>query len=210
MKALLQTVSLLLAIDTFALGFIEISDDTFFYQLETAVDPIAGVYSVRGIPDGEFRIFLSPNQGNLHIPEIYGGSQCNSCWSLIQDGNGSVLAIAGANTLSNIDFTPELGASISGFLVDVLDLNANYDIGLIMVFNELNNNLAFITIEGNMLDPLNDGAYTVGGLLAGSYYVQGGDLGRQYFQRELFESIPCPWTGCDRGEGDPVNRVRPE
>jgi len=53
-------------------------------------------------------------------------------------------------------------------------------------------------------DPLADGSYSIGGLLPGSYYVQGGDLGRDFYQRELYANRPCYWSGCDRGLGDAV------
>lgn len=191
------------AVETLSFSLVNTDESVPNYQVIGTFSS-GGLYSIKGIPDGVYRLYLHPLENNMHVPEIYGGPQCNLCWPLVQDGIGSTLTIASANTISNVDFSVELGASISGFLVDQTDLQAHYDYGLIMIFNELNYNLAAFYVEGDLVDPLNDGSYTIGGLLAGSYYVQGGDLGRQYYQRELFESIPCPYSGCNRGDGDPV------
>jgi len=57
---------------------------------------------------------------------------------------------------------------------------------------------------GTNYDPAADGSFTVGGLLPGSYYIQGGDQGQEFYQRELFANKPCYFSGCDRGTGDAV------
>jgi hypothetical protein len=178
--------------------------NTNSYYMFAEVDPSTGVYSISGIPDGNYRMHLDPSLENLHIPQIWGGPECNNCPTLVYDGTGSLINIASANTVNNIDFSLNVGASISGFLVDNNTLQPLPDIGLVMVFNELNYNLAYIILYGTNYIPEADGSYTVGGLLPGSYYVQGGDLGRDFYQRELFENNPCYWSGCDRGSGDAV------
>jgi hypothetical protein len=180
------------------------TDENETYNTFANVDTNTGDYSITGIPDGDYRLYLEPNENNLHIPQIFGGPECNSCSRLVYDGTGTVLSIVAANTINNIDFSLNVGASISGFLVDNNTLQPLMEYGLVMVFNELNHNLAYIIVYGTNLDAKATGAYTVGGLLSGSYYVQGGDLGREFYQRELFENRPCYYSGCDRGLGDPV------
>lgn len=167
-----------------------------------------GSYIIRGIPDGDYRLYLEPDSNsptpNLHIPAIYGGPQCNGCSRMVYDGIGSLLTISSANALTAIDFSVSLGASISGNIVDNDTLNPLMEIGLIMVFNELNINLAYTIVYGTNYDAAADGSYFLGGLLAGSYYVQGGDLGREFYRRELYNNRECYYAGCNRGDGDPV------
>lgn len=195
----------MLPVSTLEVELFNTDSNTPYYYIYTDLDQVTGDYIARGVPAGNYRSYLTASyENNMHIPEIYGGPQCNICYPLVEDGIGSVLAVAGGVTLSNIDFSVEVGASISGFLVDQIDLQPHYDYGAIYVFNELNYLIAYVIVYGNEFNPVGDGSYTVGGLLPGSFYIQGGDLGRRYYQRELFESIPCPYSGCDRGDGDPV------
>lgn len=201
----LSNVNTGLPVTTLTVQLINTDENADSYAVVADIDQVTGDYVIRGIPDGIYRAYLSSQSDvNEHIPQIYGGPQCNVCSVLVYDGIGSTLTIAGANNLINIDWTLEVGASISGFLVDQLDLQPHYYYGAIYVFNELNYLIDAIIVYGDEADPVDDGSYTVGGLLPGSYYVQGGDLGTKYYQRELFESIPCPYSGCDRGDGDPV------
>jgi len=177
------------------------------YYLAATVNTTTGVYSIKGMPDGNYRMYLSANYfatPNFHIPQVYGGPQCNSCYSLVSSGVGSVLTIAAANTVNNVDFMLNLGASISGKVVDALTMNPLKELAFVMVFDELNYNLASFYMFGTNTDPNATGDYTIGGLLPGSYYVQGGDLGREFYQRELFNNRPCYYSGCDRGMGDAV------
>lgn len=177
------------------------------YSVYAAFDEVTGDYSIKGIPDGDYRMYLSPNFGmtNQYIPQVYGGPECNSCFRVIADAIGTTLSIAAANTVNNINFSLNVGASISGRVVDAITLNSLQELAFVMIFDQLNQNLAQFFITGTNGDPAADGSYTIGGLLPGSYYVQGGDLGREFYQRELFANKPCYWSGCDRGaDGDPV------
>jgi hypothetical protein len=177
------------------------------YLLTATVMVATGEYSIKGIPDGDYRLYLKQSfqTVNNHIPQVYGGFECNFCFRLINDGIGTVISIAAANAASNIDFNLNTGASISGKVVDTTLLNALPNTSLVLLFDELNHNLAFFLIDGTSANPMADGSYTVGGLLAGSYYVQGGDFGRDLYQRELYANKPCYFSGCDRGaDGDAV------
>jgi hypothetical protein len=179
------------------------------YSLFTIIDPLTGVYSIKGIPDGDYRVYLDPltlflAEDNLHIPQIFGGPECNDCNRLIRDGTGTVLSIVTATVINNIDFSVRVGASISGFLVDNNTFSPLAGIGLILVFNDANSSLSIGAVPGLNIDPTEDGSYLIGGLLPGSYYIQGGDLGRDFYQRELYNNKSCYYSGCDRGTGDVV------
>ena len=191
-------------VDTFFVEMVSTDPNAEFYRVYSVIDPVTGDYTISGIPGGDYRVYLNPNLGNLHIPQIYGGPECNGCSTLLSQGIGSVVTLTSPAATTGINFSVNLGASISGRIVDSTTLNAIDEIGLILVFNQLNYLLASNIIDGTLIDPAADGSYTIGGLLPGSYYVQGGDLGRSFYQRELYANRPCYWSGCDRGLGDAV------
>lgn len=179
------------------------------YSLFSEIDQVTGVYTIKGIPDGDYRVYLDPltvflAPDNLHIPQILGGPECNRCSRLVFDGTGTVLSINTANTINNIDFSVRIGASIAGFLVDNNTFMPLSGIGLIVIYNDANSNLSIGAVPGVDIDPAEDGSYIIGGLLPGSYYIQGGVLGRDFYQRELYDNRPCYYSGCDRGTGDVV------
>ncbi len=193
-------------VETLSVNLFDPNDFNNSWFTQTVFDG-SGNYSLSGIPAGDYKLYLSPSfESNLHIPEVYDDLQCNACTALLFDGAGSTLTLTNGVTTPNIDFLVEVGASISGII-----LNNDYptetveEFALVYVFNDANRVMATQFMNGTNYDPLFDGQYTVGGLLPGMYFVQGGDLGREFFQRELFENIACPWSGCDRGAGgDPV------
>jgi len=193
-------------VETLALQIYDPSDVSFNWYAATDFDG-SGNYTVSGVPAGDYRLYLEPSSElNVHIPELYNDIQCNACDILAYDGSGQLISLTNEMTTSNIDFHVEEGSSISGFLVNNNNiLETVKQNALIMVFNESNRLLAYHYFFGTNNDPLATGAYTVGGLLPGTYFVQGGDNGQEFYQRELFENIACPWSGCDRGSGgDPV------
>jgi hypothetical protein len=194
-------------VETLNIRLINPNDFNFNWYFETDID-VSGNYTIRGVPGGTYKIYLDPiiDQDNLHIPEVYNNIQCNSCGTLVYNGGGDALNLVNGATTSNIDFVLEVGASISGII-----LNNDYptetikQYGLVYLFNNANRVVAYRYIYGTDFEPTADGQYKVGGLLPGTYFVQAGDLGREFFQRELYENIACPWSGCDRGAGgDPV------
>ncbi len=181
------------------------ANNEYTYQVQSTVETVAGEFTLNGIPDGDYRVYLFPLENNNHIPQIFGGPECNGCQKLTISGIGSILNINMANTINGIDFVLNTGASISGTLVDNDTLNPLVEYGLVMLFNELNDNLASIVVYGTNYDIGADGTYTIGGLLPGSYYVQGGDLGQEFYQRELYDNHPCYYSGCDRSMGDLIS-----
>ncbi|MGJ8662178.1 MAG: MSCRAMM family protein [Marinicella sp.] len=197
----------LAGVETLSVNLFNAADLDDYWYLPAVFDG-SGNYTISGIPAGDYRAYLDPkiDLNNVHIPEIYNNIQCNACTTLLYDGAGDSLLLVNGATTANIDFSLEVGASISGII-----LNNDYptetvqQLGLVYFFNDSNRVLATQLLYGTDFEPMADGQYKVGGLLPGMYFVQGGDLGREFFQRELFENIHCPWSGCDRGAGgDPV------
>lgn len=163
----------------------------------------AGNYTLRGIPEGDYTLYLEPDFGviNDYIPEVYNNIQCNVCNYMVFNGAGDVVSFTNGATTSGINFALEQGASIAGEI-----RNADYPSetleqrGLVYIFN-VTNRLVATSWIGPLYDPSFDGSYRIGGLLPGTYFVQGGDQGSEFFQRELYNDVRCPWSGCDRGAG---------
>ncbi|TDR20660.1 MSCRAMM family protein [Marinicella litoralis] len=197
----------LAGVETLSVQLYDTAELPSYWYFYTQFDG-SGNYTVSGIPTGSYKAYLEPqyDSGNVYIPEVYNNIQCNACTTLVYNGAGDTLNLVNGATMPNIDFALEVGASISGFIVD----NNNIFLpltqyGRIMLFNDSNRFLASEIVYGTDFDPAATGEYKVGGLIPGMYFVQGGDVGRQFYQRELFENIACPWSGCDRGGGgDPV------
>lgn len=193
-------------VETFNVEITKPGDPVFRWFTLATFDGL-GNYTVRGIPGGTYHVFLSANYDvNLHIPEVYNNIQCNVCYSLAYDGMGSPVNLSNGFTQSGIDFTLDVGASISGKVVDSTFLNPMQDYSLVMIFNETNYLMSSQLIEGVLQNPGATGSYTIGGLLPGTYFAQGGDWGKDYYIRELYANMHCPWSGCDRGAGGtPIN-----
>ena len=194
----------LTGVDTFSVELVNTDTNAEFYFVFSEINSATGDFTVSGVPAGNYRVLLNPLAGNQHIPQIYGGPECNGCNILISEGTGTVVTLTPPAVTTGINFNVNIGASISGRIVDSITLNATPEIGLVMIFNQLNYVLGTFIIDGTNQDALADGSYSIGGLLPGSYYVQGGDLGRDFYQRELYANRPCYWSGCDRGLGDAV------
>ena len=179
-----------------------------FYTSSTSnIDPISGVYTIDAIPNGTYKFYLIDSQlgsNNLHVPQLYPNIECNVCSKLANQGLGDDLIINNYNSINNINFNMNIGASISGKILDATTGNVIPNYGLFLVFDELNNFLFSRFIYGTNITPTATGDYTVGGLLPGSYYLQGGDAGFDFYQREVYNNKSCYWSGCDRSTGDPI------
>ncbi|MCF6318234.1 MAG: carboxypeptidase-like regulatory domain-containing protein [Proteobacteria bacterium] len=159
------------------------------------------------MPNGTYKLYLvdsSTNSNNLHIPQLYPNTECNACFKLAIQGSGDNLIIDDYNAINNINFDMNLGASISGKIIDAITGDALPNFASFLVFDELNNLITRRLIFGTNIIPATTGDYTVGGLLPGSYYLQGGDAGLDFYQREVYNNKPCYWSGCDRSTGVPI------
>ncbi len=195
------------AVNTLSAIAVNISDNSYNLKFQFSnTDMLTGEYQITGVPNGSYKLFLEGKvaENNEYIPQLLGGSQCNACAELAFDNQGSDLVITGLNTISNVDFELNKGASISGKIVDALSGDALTVPSLFLIFDELNNLITNHFILGTNSVPSATGDYFIGGLLPGSYYLQGGDLGFDFYQREVYNNKPCYWSGCDRSTGDPL------
>ena len=177
------------------------------YLFTSMVDQVTGSYLIQGIPDGDYRVYLQPrfDLDNIHISQVYGGPECNLCIrEAALQGIGSILTLNSATNINNINFNVNIGASINGFVLDNNTANPLAVISIVRIFSEFNNILGIKLVQGTDNIPTTNGSYLLGGLLPGSYYVQAGDSGRDFYQRELYNNIPCYFSGCDRGTGNAV------
>jgi hypothetical protein len=121
---------------------------------------------------------------------------------MVYNGAGDDVVLTNGMTTSGIDFALNTGASISGSILNAADLSVTLEqLGLVYIFDVTNRLIATQILYGTVNEPTFDGSFKIGGLLPGTYFVQGGDLGREFYQRELYNDIRCPWSGCDRGGG---------
>jgi len=195
------------AVNTLTAYAININDNSYNLTFQSSiVNTVTGEYQITGIPNGSYKLLLERkvDTGNEHTPQLLGASACNNCPSLAFDGQGTDLIIDTLNTITNVSFQLNKGASISGKIVDAVSGNALASPALFLIFDELNNLITKHLIAGSDFNPMATGDYFIGGLLPGSYYLQGGDLGFGFYQREIYSNKNCFWSGCDRSTGDPL------
>lgn len=167
-----------------------------------------GQYTLSGVIPGTYRVYLSRSYfgSNPYIPEVYNNIHCNVCFYSAAEGLGDVVQLNQGATTSGINFSLDLGASISGRLLNndgVVPLEVD---GKVAIFDSNGDLLTQEIIIGTSSDPSATGDYSVGGLLPGSYFVQASDLGNAFFIREMYDNIDCPYSGCQRAIGStPIN-----
>ncbi len=177
------------------------------WYYETQLDG-HGQYTVSGIIPGTYRVFLSRSYlgSNPYIPEVYNNIQCNVCYYSAAEDLGDVVQLNQGATTSGVNFNLEPGASISGRLLNndgVVPLDVD---GKVAIYDNNGDLLTQEIVSGMSSNPSATGAFSVGGLLPGSYFVQAGDLGNAFFIRELYDNVDCPFSGCQRAIGStPIN-----
>ncbi len=170
-----------------------------------------GNYTIRALPDGGFQLYLGAQSGvgNQHIGQLYGAGECNRnvCGRMAESGLGTPVSIVAPSAVTGMDFSVNIGASVSGRLLDAATSHTiDADYGMVMLFDDINILVAQEYIDGLGWDPMATGEYFVGGLMPGDYFVQGGGGSTGYYIRELYNNVHCPWSGCDRsGFGHPVS-----
>jgi len=203
----IQDATTLAGVDTLTVRAVNINDTSYNLQYQfSLLNATTGQYKVSGIPNGSYKLYLQGrfDANNQYIPQLHGDSQCNVCSSLAFDGQGTDFVIDTLNTISSIDFNVNKGASVSGKIVDSISGASLQQYGYLVLFDELNQLITQQLIYGTNFDANATGDYFLGGLLPGSYYIQGGDLGFDFYQREVYANKPCYWSGCDRSTGDVV------
>lgn len=179
---------------------VEVEDITTGYRSRWFTDA-AGHYTINGLPNGSYKVYtgqILPDNGNIHIHQIHGGPECNAatCSRQIYDGAGADHVIAGAD-IAGINFSLNVGARITGRMTDA---NTGGPVTgsafIIYVFDDNNRPVSYDYQLGLASDAMATGNYQIGGLLPGDYFVQGD--GRDYYVREVYNNVHCPWTGCSR------------
>ena len=192
----------LAAVETFQVVLYD-TNQAYPFEFYTQYDG-SGNYTISGIPASTYKVYLrsSFTVSNEYVPEIYNNIPCNLCYNMASDGAGDDVILAGGVTTNGIDFALEKGASISGAMLNAVHLPETMEeLVSVFLFNASNQFITATRLNGTNYDPAFNGTYRVGGLLPGTYFVQGGDSGREFFQRELYDDTHCPWSGCNRGGG---------
>lgn len=190
-------------VETLRVNLFSTTDPTEYWYFYTEYDGL-GNYTVRGIPQGNYKVYLEPDSSvsNEYVPKIYNNIPCNLCSTMVFNGAGDVVAMTNGVNTGGINFGLQKGASVAGSIVNgAYPAETLEEFALIYLFNETNRVVTSQFLYGTNNDPMFTGDYKIGGLLPGTYFAQGGDLGREFFQRELYDDIRCPWSGCDRGAG---------
>ena len=201
--ALLQVVSLT------SLAVILYSENND-YQVRAIEDNTAGTYIFKGVPNGNYKVYLTSqvtNESlfNEYIPQIYEGGECVSCIDKVKQGFGENLIISNLGTITDINFVLRKGASIEGIVVDENTLTPDYSIGVVVLANE-----AGIAVSYAGIFASTDGYYKIGGLLPGRYYILASTSVTASFgsitpyQRMLFANKPCFNYGCDYTSGNVI------
>jgi hypothetical protein len=204
--ALLQVVSLT------SLAVILYSENND-YQVRAIEDNTAGTYIFKGVPNGNYKVYLTSqvtNESlfNEYIPQIYEGGECVSCIDKVKQGFGENLIISNLGTITDINFVLRKGASIEGIVVDENTLEPDYSVAIVVLVNEAGDAVSFAGILGFWSNE--GGAYKIGGLLPGRYYVYtyttvtASFNSITPFQRMLFANKPCPYKNCDFTKADVI------
>ncbi|MCX7545410.1 carboxypeptidase regulatory-like domain-containing protein [Marinicella gelatinilytica] len=194
-------------VDTLDLVIIKPNDPSFYWDLDGAIQYDGlGKYTISGIPGGTYQVFLDRwSQNTQHIPEVYKGIQCNSCLYSALEGIGEPVTLINGVTKSDIDFTLEIGAKIQGFVLDASSSLPLEDPGVVLFTSDNGYHVQYIAVEGTNSNPSATGAYSIGGLLPGTYFAEGSNSNPNAFHvRELYADRPCPFSGCDRMSGTPI------
>ena len=154
----------------------------------------SGEYLIEDIPGGNYKLSVQPFGDNEnYVQQVFDGVQCPLfCRSTDGVIDGDVISLA-ATDQRQIDFTLQLGGSISGFVTE--EGSPTPIDGLAWAFyieNGQNEQGSAPRIDTG------DGSYSRTGLLPGEYRVVfEADNASSEFVDELHSDIPCPDRNCD-------------
>ncbi|GJM10768.1 MAG: hypothetical protein DHS20C11_30440 [Lysobacteraceae bacterium] len=161
----------------------------------------AGNYTVVGLPDLDYRVFVGRDVSINFVNEIYPDVRCNpfSCGGMILNGAGVPVSVIGGVGPTDIDFALEPGSVISGVVNDAdTMMPITEPFGFVNAIDES----GFQASLALFFPPAS--SYVIAGLLPGEYYLEATE--RQSHVRELYPNQFCPFGGCNRREiGTPVS-----
>jgi hypothetical protein len=160
-------------------------------RISSASSNAAGEYtSFDGLPSGDY--FVRTNNFKHYIDELHDAINCPAGNCAPTSGT-PVRLIVGSE--SNIDFTLNPGAIISGNIKDTATNNALTGI-LIDIYDANGNRIALepADISGNYS--------SLSGLPEGNYFLK--TLNQNTYLDELYDGLPCPGSSCNPLSGTPV------
>lgn len=148
----------------------------------TAAD---GTYRASGLPAGSFR---ARTFSAAYISELYDDLPCPfSC----DPTTGTAISVAAATETTGIDFALDLGGSITGTVTDEVTGDPLLGLHVVVADGSFNQRSAFTSSTG---------AYTVGGLPAGTYFAR--TFSATHLD-ELYHDLPCE-PFCNPTNGTPI------
>jgi len=131
--------------------------DCWFY----AETDSAGAYAVQGVPSGTYSVAAYSPEGSKALTTYYGGGTASP---------GQTLTVTAPNTVTNINITMQLGASISGTVKGAVNGGTASGLSDAEVIAELVSPHDGYVPDGDAQTSAS-GAYTLGALPAGTYEV---------------------------------------
>ncbi len=169
--------------------FIDIFDVSGFF-VETAFTDAAGAF-IATVDPGTYFAIAGSSAG--YVPELYSGTSC--AFFNCDPTSGSPIVVTAGSDTPGIDFTQDIGGSLSG---TVVDLSSGAPVAGQFVD-------VFLTDGGYATTGFADGlgSYVVSGLTTGSYYARAAS--REGYTPLLFDGIACPFFACNPQDGDLIS-----
>ena len=173
----------------------------------SAVTNAAGAFTVSNLPPGIYYAYANAaNTPGGFVDVLYPNQQCAGLTiggsnAYCRVNTGDSITVTAGNTTSGINFSLVAGGSISGVVAGAgVALNASVELHLVNGSNAS-------TIVPRQVATSASGAYSLGRLPAGTYYVwagnvTGGALSSTGFVPEMYDNVSCPKVG---GPGIPTS-----
>ena len=152
---------------------------------------LAGVYTIGGLPTGTY--YVRTGLSAPYFDELYNDIVCPNGNCSLQSGTAVIVAVG--STTSGIDFALQSGGTITGTVQDAATGAPIAD-----VFVHLCSDSGSCGGGGVLTNV--SGAYTMGGLAPGTYYLRAAS--KLPYLGELYNNLPCPGGNCTVTDGTPV------
>jgi hypothetical protein len=157
----------------------------------------AGTYTSPALPAGSYLVRAQGPSGTSYMTEVFSGLTCAPC--TVTDG--MPVTVASGATTTGVNLALQRGGQISGTIRDGI---TNDPVGSIVV-DIFDSTGASVGVTSPSL--ATTGAYTSGGLPAGTYYARarvspGAPEGSRGYIRTLYNGVPC--SGCSPLAGTPI------
>lgn len=152
----------------------------------------SGVYITSGLPAGTYYVRTSNFVG--FVDELYDNIPCPTALSCTIT-SGTPISVTVGVTTGGVNFALSVGGSVTGTVTDAVTA---LGLGSVLV-------LAYTPagVFARAGATASNGAYTVSGLPAGTYYVRTSVPGGLFYFDELWNEMPCN-PACDVTTGTPI------